>query len=552
MPTASVPPPAAEALPREHVRDPDLWLVVLCWVTVAFSAAQILLFSFGRDQAIYATVADGVLRGEMPYRDVWDFKPPGIFLAYAAAFALLGNSMMAPRLLEVLGLLLLVLGLRRLGGKLFGSETAGLVGGAVAALIHAQLDFWHSGQPETFGGYATVAALVLTVAEPSRHRRVLVWAGIGLCFGLAFLFKPPLGGGVIVCAAAVARRTRADGGTPRQALLPALVMALGALAPLLACAAWFALGGAWAEMRWTLGEFTPGYTQLSWVGRSAPEMFYFAVEEGIFKLSALLAAGFVAAIVMRPLHGRELEGFFLVLGVASVQLAGVAMQGKFFQYHYAATIPLLAFVSGAGLYKLWRRLALGSPSGVVAFLSFVVVVTSMRSPVRDLPEGFWRRSLLRLGYLFHTGPLSTREELDKELYYVADYNLDADRRVAIEVSRRVPEDRPIFVWGFEPAIYWMSGAGSSSRFIYNVPQRAEWQRDKARRDLMDDLRKRPPAMVVVQRRDVFPLVTGSPYDSVDSLPDFPELLNWLAAGYEHSTTIEDFELYVPKGTLPAE
>jgi hypothetical protein len=550
MPSASVPPPATEVLPREHVRDPDLWLVVLCWATVAFAAAQILLFSFGRDQAIYATVADGMLRGQMPYRDVWDFKPPGIFFVYAASLGLLGKSMMAPRLFEVLGLLLMVLGLRRLGGKLFGSETAGLVGGALAALLHAQLDFWHSGQPETYGGYLTVAALVLTVAEPSRKRRIWVWLGIGACFGLAFLFKPPLGGGAMVCAAALSRRTRADGGSVKDALMPVLWTGVGTVLPIVLCIAWFAARGALPEMRWTLGEFTPGYTQLSWVGRSAPEMFYFAVEEAFFKLSALLAAGFIAAIVMRPLHGRETEGFFLVLGIASVQLAGVAMQGKFFQYHYAATIPLIAFVSGAGLYKLWRRLALGSASGVLAFLSFVVVAASMRDPVRDLPNGFWHRSLLRLGYLFHAGPISNREELDKELYYVADYNLDADRRVAIEVSRRTPPGRSTFVWGFEPAVYWMSGTESSSRFIYNVPQRAQWQRDKARRDLMADLHEKPPALLVVQRRDVFPGVTGSPFDSADSLPDFPELASFIDSRYALTNTIEDFDIYEEKALLP--
>ncbi len=65
MPSASVPPPAAEVLPRQHVRDPDVWLELLAWVTIAFSAAQILLFSFGRDQSIYATVADGILDGEV-------------------------------------------------------------------------------------------------------------------------------------------------------------------------------------------------------------------------------------------------------------------------------------------------------------------------------------------------------------------------------------------------------------------------------------------------------------------------------------------------------
>ena len=35
------------------------------------------------------------------------------------------------------------------------------------------------------------------------------------------------------------------------------------------------------------------------------------------------------------------------------------MQGKFFAYHYSATLPLVAFLAGLGLYKLWRRCLMG-------------------------------------------------------------------------------------------------------------------------------------------------------------------------------------------------
>ncbi len=71
--------------------------------------------------------------------------------------------MLASRLLEVIGLLAMVFGFRALAGTFFGSPRVGVVAGALAALIHAQLEFWHTGQPETYGGYLTVAALVLTV-----------------------------------------------------------------------------------------------------------------------------------------------------------------------------------------------------------------------------------------------------------------------------------------------------------------------------------------------------------------------------------------------------
>ena len=544
VPSASVPPPAIDALPAEQSRDPDIWVVAAALATIAFSALQILLYSFGRDQSIYAMVGSGLLEGELPYRDVWDFKPPGIFFVYALAFGVLGQSMLAPRILEVLGLLGLVFAFRRLGLVLFGSRTAGLVGAAVAALAHAELEFWHTGQPETFGAYFIAAALVLTCHDYVRPRtRIWGWVGIGVAFGVAFLLKPPLGGGAPVCAAYIMRQRAAGNPSRLKLLTPLAVIGGASLLPILLCAGWFWWQGGWADLRWTLFEFTPGYTALGWHGQSAPAMFYTATEEAFFEYSALIGVGFIAAIAMRPLHSREREGIFLICGVASVQLAGIAMQGKFFQYHYGATLPILGLVAGLGWYKLWRR-CLGQGSGAwLAFAAFVLVVASMRRAVYDVPLGFWQRSLIRLEYLIGSGSVRSRAALDQKLYRAADFDLSADRRVAEEVMDRTSPEDPIFVWGFEPSIYWISERSPASRFIYNVAQRSPWQRERARALLVQDLERKPPAMVVVQHGDVFPAVTGSSLDSAGALYDFEPLREMLSSKYQLVTRLEDFEIF---------
>jgi hypothetical protein len=48
---------------------------------------------------------------------------------------------------------------------------------------------------------------------------------------------------------------------------------------------------------------------------------------------------------------------------------------------------------------------------------------------------------------------------------------------------------------------------------------------------------------VVERRDVFPSVTGSPLDSKDELPNFPELKSLIDNQYRKVREIEDFEIY---------
>jgi hypothetical protein len=548
MGTSSVRPPAAQVVPRLSIRDPDAWLAWACWAVIAFCAIDILTFSFGRDQSIYALVGEGVLHGKMPYRDLWDFKPPGIFLVYALAQGLFGRGMVAIRLLEVAGLLASVFGFMRLADTFFGRPRAGLVGAAVAAIIHAELEFWHTAQPEVFGGYVTLAALILATSTSHPRRRYWVWFGTGVLFGLAFLFKPPLGGGAFVCGAYLAKREQQRTNSTARGLLAMVVIGASAMLPILLCAAWFWVRGAWPALHWTLGEFTPGYTALGWKDRQAAGMLYYALEEAFFKFSALAAAGVLSMAAISPLHSREREGTFLVLGILAIQIAGVAMQGKFFPYHYTASLQLIGFLAGLGLYKLWRRCVgdAGGFGGALAFVSFVVVVVSMRTATRDLPQDFSDRALMRLRYAFRKAPFPTREAADKELSYVADFNLSADRDVALEVRSRTSSSDPIFVWGFEPAIYWFSERAPSTRFIYDVPQRSEWQKGYARAELMRDLRQHVPALVIVQHNDVFPSVTGHLLDSHDELPGFPELFGFIEGGYDFVKRVEDFDIYQRK------
>ena len=286
MPTESV-RPSAEVVPRLAVRDPEQWLALVCWMVIAFSSLTILFYSFGRDQGIYAVVVDTILDGGMPYRDAWDFKPPGIFLTYALAQGLFGKSMLAIRLLEVLGLIGTAFGLQRLGQVFLDRPRAGLVAAAVAALVHAELEFWHTAQPETFGGYLTVAALVVVTLEPAQKRRWLVPLGAGALFGLCALFKPPLGGGILVCGAYVLTREQL-----RAAGLPRLVrcaglLVLGFATPIALVLIWLAARGAWPAFYWTFHDFVPGYTKLNWSDANAAAMLYYAFTEAFMKFSAL-------------------------------------------------------------------------------------------------------------------------------------------------------------------------------------------------------------------------------------------------------------------------
>jgi hypothetical protein len=219
------------------------------------------------------------------------------------------------------------------------------------------------------------------------------------------------------------------------------------------------------------------------------------------------------------------------------------MQGKFFPYHYAATLLMIACLSGLGLYKLYRRCLVAGPGSVLALAAFVVVAVDMRDGARDLEQGFWDRTRMRLAFLMRKAPYQSRVELDRALSFVADYTLDSDRQVALDIRSRSGSNDSVFIWGFEPSIYFLAERPLASRWTYNVPQRSPWQRGFARRELLKDLSVNRPKLIVVQHWDVFPSVTGSKLDSRDELPNFPELKALIDTQYRKVREIEHFEIY---------
>jgi len=220
----------------------------------------ILQYGAGRDQGAFLAVARVMQAGGMPYRDAWDVKPPGIFLIYRAAL-LFGGGMLPVRALEALALVSQGFAFAVLTRRFTGSPVPGAWAGALAILIHAQLEFWHTAQPESFGGPVLAWALVLATSPANKS---LARAAAGALFGFAACLKPPLaGGGVLVAAILAWRDARAaTSGRVRAALAPFAAIAAGALAVVGVLLAWLAFGGAFPDFAETFRDFVPRYTAL--------------------------------------------------------------------------------------------------------------------------------------------------------------------------------------------------------------------------------------------------------------------------------------------------
>ncbi len=68
------------------------WVLVAIGTTLMLSVAPPFRGVPGRDSGVFLYVASMLLRGKLPYRDVWDHKPPAIYYLDALGLALGGRS----------------------------------------------------------------------------------------------------------------------------------------------------------------------------------------------------------------------------------------------------------------------------------------------------------------------------------------------------------------------------------------------------------------------------------------------------------------------------
>jgi hypothetical protein len=75
--------------------------------------------AFDGDEALYLLIGQKWLHGIWPYTDIWDVKPPGLFLIFAAAQRAFGETLVAASAAAVLTT---ALGLFAIARRHFGSR----------------------------------------------------------------------------------------------------------------------------------------------------------------------------------------------------------------------------------------------------------------------------------------------------------------------------------------------------------------------------------------------------------------------------------------------
>ena len=493
----------------------------------------------GIDQSLWASAARGLSRGQALYRDVWDQKPPGLFLTYRAAFSLGGWTPASIAWLDILAsagtALLLFLIARRLDGPFAGTLTAAMYAAfTVPSWLYRHGGFLERSVAETFIVLCVSAAAWCAI---HLHRAPAIYAaGLGLAAGAAVMYKP----NAVLYFPALLIWLAAYAGVSRGVRVRAAMAACGAalIAPGLVFA-WLWTHGVLTEARVALIEFNRFYVTEGLSLQGYPLEFSKAVWLRI-KTDPLWCAGalgtlFAAFELLRSKRLPPAPGLAIAWGAAAA-LAIVANGVRLYNSYFIQAAAPLALLGAWFLVESFRRSAMTRIVGAGAVSVMLLQLLVWSNYPRRVYE-FARTDLegLRGGrgndYLDVFGGYANGRG----------YSARANAELAGYVRERTTENQTIYLFGINGAgIYFASDRLTAHRFLrVNFFYPASFPAPEF--DLAAvarTLAARRPVYLIFERLHS-PTALGR---AVDSLEQRPEVVSLLSA-YRLETRIEDFTLY---------
>lgn len=473
------------------------------WAVFAVFALGILLRlpAFARpllsdDEAIYATTADAMMRGDRLYRDVVDHKPPLIYHVYQAGFAALGRyRMQGPHALVLLAVLVTALFLRAAwrGDDARDGPSLGL---AAAALFLIFSTTWHdydalAANCELFLLAPQAAAAWLVLRAQARGARALAaHLAIGALIGTSALFKYQgltfLGASVGMLLWAVWRRRVP---WPWAVACGGCQIAGAALPPALYLLGCVAAGNAAATVYWFRFNFSyvgAGLTGATALARGLRRLISIGGVALVPYALGIAAALGTAGAAWRSRRRSDEEAReprpVMLLGLLWLATSAIALAagGRFFGHYFHLVLAPLCLLAAPGCCRWWR-------AGRLSRLALVILCAAP--------------ALAFLGLATVGRALAARLD-EREPPY---------EEVAARMDALTASDERVFVWGNSPQLYILARRPMGTRFSFcnymtgespgTPTESGQWSADANQLPaswdmLFADLEQRQPALLV--------------------------------------------------------
>jgi hypothetical protein len=479
----------------------------------------------GGDQGLYAYAGQRMMAGDVMYRDMWDQKPPGIAFLYSVLLRVWPTEAMVPAAdLVAAGataFLLLLLGRRRYSAAIgVGAAAVFLFFGD--PYLQRLSGIYVRGQCEPFIALAVLSCLVL-LAYAEGRRLHLFAAGVALAVAFWLKYNAAAYGVPVLAAAWVWAAPNRTAG--KSIVTDVAWIAAGFVLVALVAVAYFSMNGALHDWRLATIDYNLKYSNETYEesGSVVRYVVTFPIERA--RIDMIWFLGGLGALLIAP-RARSSGSLAVVLAWLLAAVISIAVNGsRSLPNYFVQAAPALAMAAAVGLA------ALPAYGSRVRYAVALLLLAAMWRVGSDTPVwGFRLASLpglaenVRYDLRYLRGTVSRDDYLRR--FSGQKHDALENEQLARYVRDTTASSDPILVFGFSGgSVCWKSGRQSASRFYWSRPVLIEFAADQpgyGSAGLLEDLQRRPPAIVALQKEE---------WRSYDFFMSNDRLRSWLQSGY---------------------
>ena len=471
------------SLPKAHKNRRFLWKpIIFCIFCGLILLMRLHTFNepFERDIASHSVIGQELLNGRMLYSDLWDSKPPAIFITYALFNFIFSMSSFAVYMLGISMAILTMFGIYQ-AGEAIGSKQAGFWAAGIWTILCSDLWLW-ANQPniEVCINAGLVWAFVLIIKADDSKWQPIRWICVGLLFSAATLYKPvAITFAFFFAAAFILSAGGGIKGKVNAGLKVSIVAAAGA-------AVWFAVfgyfaatgrfdvfydtiikyGGYYTESRGgsLLGNIVEGFSE---------KRFFARPMKSLWSPLLLAVIGIIAGLIHSERRKRVLLLAFLIASPFAV-----ALPGRFYPHYYQLwLVPVCVGFGWAIVSLLPAKSSMNNLFGIIAGVICAYVAIFSVIPQYQYSPDKW--TTLKYGPQFVE-----------------------NKKTAEFIGQILKPDDVLFVWGINPELYFWTKHSPPTGVIWSTDMLegplAKTHTERA----LSDLQKKPPAMFVINNRQL--------------------------------------------------
>jgi hypothetical protein len=422
------------------IRRPSSLAEAFLWALLI--AACLRAFSFGTtgldwDESFYIVVAQRWLHGGVPYADIWDIHPMGVPALFAVGTWIVGDGLLAARLLALLA----VAGTAALLCVFLDKYTRLRPAGVLAGLFYLAYMSRPEGlaaNTEVFNNLAVTAASYLLagqlISSPRTARPGPMFAAsllLGIGLQLKYVVFPEA---VALCGGALLWQLRAGASIGRTTGLAGIAIAGGLLPTVVASLYYWWAGALEPYLDATLRANVAYIGEPLVIGTILARLRY-----GLVPISGLLVWPAVLYVLQRHRKlGRRQQMICLWLTIWLIAACvDVVMPLKFWKHYFNALVPPLCLIAGLALTLLARE----RPASFARMIAVGVILTLVPAAVEMVRHADDSRTI---------GRVNVPSEI-------------AGRIKAVGTNQH-----DVYVFNYDPLVYAYTEAAPPTRFVLGV------------------------------------------------------------------------------------